>query len=122
MGMRQGDIYVEVVGYPLAHAETKADIDAFQFPNPDAPGRYRTAEALVKKYKNDYLIFGDIEVTVFSLAYQLVGMEKLLTDMMMKTEYVVPLFEACAKFQTEIGLRLIEKGVDAIWFDDDFGT
>ena len=122
MRMRQGDIYVEVIDYPLSHAETKADIEAFSFPDPDAPGRFRDAEALVKKYKNDYLIFGDIEVTVFSLAHQLVGMEKLLIDMMMETEYVVPLFEACAEYQTQIGLRLIEKGVDAIWFGDDFGT
>lgn len=122
MKMRQGDIYVEVVDYPLAHAETKADIEAYQFPDPFAPGRYRDAENLVKKYKEDYLIFGDIEVTVFSLAHQLVGMEKLLIDMMMETEYAVPLFEACAEFQTQIGLQLIERGVDAIWFGDDFGT
>jgi uroporphyrinogen decarboxylase len=122
MLMRQGDIYVEVLEYPLANAETKADIDAYKFPDPKAPGRFRDAEALVKKYKNDYLIFGDIEVTIFSLAHQLVGMEKLLIDMMMETEYVIPLFEACAEFQTQIGLRLIELGVDAIWFGDDFGT
>ena len=122
MKMRQGDIYVEVVDYPLSHAETKADIDAFSFPDPLAPGRYRDAEALIKKYKDDYLIFGDIEVTVFSLGHQLVGMEKLLIDMMMETEYVIPLFEACAEFQTQIGLQLIERGVDAIWFGDDFGT
>ena len=122
MRMRQGDIYVEVLEYPLANAKTKADIDAYQFPNPEAPCRFRDAESLVKKYKGDYLIFGDIEVTVFSLAHQLVGMEKLLVDMMMETEYVIPLFEACADYQTRIGLKLIEKGVDAIWFGDDFGT
>jgi uroporphyrinogen decarboxylase len=122
MLMRQGDIYVEVVDYPLAHAETKADIDKYVFPDVDAPGRFSDAEALVKKYHDEFLVFGDIEVTVFSLAHQLVGMEKLLIDMMMETEYVVPLFEACAEFQTQIGLRLIEKGVDAIWFGDDFGT
>lgn len=122
MRMRQGDIYVEVVDYPLANVETKSDLDAYQFPDPDAPGRYRDAEALVNKYKNDYLVFGDIEVTVFSLAHQLVGMEKLLIDMMMEAEYVIPLFEACAEYQTQIGLRLIRKGVDAIWFGDDFGT
>ncbi|HBB90594.1 MAG TPA: hypothetical protein DC042_02465 [Bacteroidales bacterium] len=122
MRMRQGDIYVEVVGYPLAHAETRADIEAFPFPDPDAPGRYRDAETLVKKYRDEFLVFGDIEVTVFSLAHQLVGMEKLLIDMMMETEYVIPLFEACAEFQTQVGLRLIERGVDAIWFGDDFGT
>lgn len=122
MLMRQGDIYVEVVDYPLSNAQTKADVNAYSFPEVDAPGRFRDAEALIKKYKNDYLIIGDIEVTVFSLAHQLAGMEKLLIDMMMETEYVIPLFEACAEFQTQIGLRLIEKGVDAIWFGDDFGT
>jgi len=122
MRMRMGTIYVEVIEYPLAHAETKADIDAYQFPDPDAPGRFRDAEMLVNKYKNDYLIFGDIEVTIFSLAHQLVGMEKLLVDMMMEAEYMIPLFEACAEYQTQIGLRLIEKGVDAIWVGDDFGT
>jgi uroporphyrinogen decarboxylase len=122
MLMREGDIYVEVVDYPLAHAQTKADIDDYAFPDIDAPGRFRDAEALVKKYHDEYLVFGDIEVTVFSLAHQLVGMEKLLMDMMMETAYVLPLFEACAEFQTQIGLRLIEKGVDAIWYGDDFGT
>ncbi len=118
--VRQGDTYVEVIEYPLEKAETKADIENFQFPDPDAPGRFK--DALVKKYKSDYLIIGDIEVTIFSLAHQLVGMEKLLVDMMMETEYVIPLFEACAEYQTQIGLRLIERGVDAIWVGDDFGT
>lgn len=122
MKMRQGDIYVEVVDYPLAYAETKQDIDQFKFPDPFAPGRYRDAEALIRKYHDDYLVIGDIEVTVFSLGHQLVGMEKLLIDMMMESEYVIPLFEACAEFQTQVGLQLIERGVDAIWYGDDFGT
>jgi len=122
MLMRQGDIYVEVVEYPLAHAQTKADIDAYNFPDINAPGRFLDAEALVNKYKEDYVVIGDIEVTVFSLAHQLVGMEKLLLDMMMEAEYVMPLFEACAAFQTQIGLKLVELGVDAIWYGDDFGT
>jgi uroporphyrinogen decarboxylase len=122
MKMRQGSIYVEVVDYPLAHAESKSDIADYQFPDPDAPGRYRDAEALINKFHSNYLIIGDIEVTLFSLAHQLVGMEKLLVDMLMETEYVGPLFKACAELQTAIGLRLIEKGADAIWFGDDFGT
>ena len=122
MKMRQGDIYVEVVDYPLAHAQTKNDVDAYNFPEVDAPGRFNDAEALVSRYHDEYLVFGDIEVTVFSLAHQLVGMEKLLVDMMLESEYVVPLFQRCADFQAEIGIRLIERGVDAIWFGDDFGT
>ncbi|WP_029901954.1 uroporphyrinogen decarboxylase family protein [Prevotella sp. 10(H)] len=122
MRMRQGQVYVEVVGYPLAHAETKADIDAFEFPDPYAPGRYRDAERLIAQYKKDYLIFGDVEVTIFSLAQQLVGLEKLLIDMMLEAEYVQPLFAKCTEYQTKIAAELIKRGVDAIWYGDDFGT
>jgi uroporphyrinogen decarboxylase len=42
--------------------------------------------------------------------------------MMLETEYVIPLFEACADYQTKVGLELIKRGVDSIWFGDDFGT
>ena len=122
MRMRQGDIYVEVVDYPLAGAQTAADIAAYSFPDPHASGRYKDVKALVKKYKDDYFIIGDIEVTIFSLAQQLAGMEKILIDMAMRAEYLDPLFSACTNFQTEIGLHLIELGVDAIWAGDDFGS
>ena len=122
MRMRQGQVYVEVVGYPLANAQTKADIDAYQFPDPYAPGRYRDAERLIGQYKKDYLVFGDVEVTIFSLAQQLVGLEKLLIDMMLEAEYVQPLFEKCTGFQTKVATELIRRGVDAIWYGDDFGT
>ncbi len=122
MRMRQGDIYVEVVDYPLANAQTAADIAAYSFPDPYASGRFRDAEALIKKYKDHYFIIGDIEVTVFSLAQQLVGMEKLLIDMLMGAEYLEPLFRACTDFQTKIGLQMVQLGIDAIWAGDDFGS
>lgn len=121
MRMKQGDIYVEVLEAPLRDAETADDVAAYPWPDPDAPGRYDDAESLVHRYKDDYLVIGDIEVTIFSLAQMLVGMEKLLMDMACEEDYVLPVFEACADFQTEIGLRLIERGVDAIWVGDDFG-
>ena len=115
-------LYVEVVEYPLANAQTAEDIKNYQFPDPDAPGRYRDAEALIKKYKDDYFIIGDIEVTLFSLAHQLAGFEKILMSMFMEDEYLEPLFAACGEFQTQIALRLIDRGVDAIWVGDDFGS
>ncbi len=122
MRMRQGDIYVEVAEYPLAHAETPGDVAAYTFPDPRASGRYDDVDLLVDIYKDDYFIIGDIEVTIFSLAHQLAGFEKLLLDMAMGAEYVKPLFKACAEFQTEIGIELIKRGVDAVWFGDDFGS
>ena len=122
MRMRQGQVYVEVVGYPLADAATKADIDAFTLPDPCAPGRYRDVERIVAQYKDNYFVIGDVEVTIFSLAQQLVGLEKLLVDMMLEAEYVQPLFEKCTAYQTRVAVELIKRGVDAIWYGDDFGT
>jgi len=121
MRMKQGPIYVEIMEFPLQHAESAADVAAYQWPDPDAPGRYDDAASLVAAYHDSHLVIGDIEVTVFSLAQMLVGMEKLLMDMACEEDYIIPLFEACAEFQTKIGLRLIERGVDAIWVGDDFG-
>jgi uroporphyrinogen decarboxylase len=45
----------------------------------------------VRAYKDRYVIIGDIEVTIFSLAQMLVGMEKSLMDMACGEEYVIPL-------------------------------
>jgi uroporphyrinogen decarboxylase len=122
MRMKQGSIYVEIVEFPLAHAQTIDDIENYQFPDPYAKGRYDDAEKLVKKYGKDYLVFADIEVTIFSLAQQLLGMEKLLMDMATGEEYIGRLFEKCADFQTKVGVELINKGIDAIWVGDDFGS
>ena len=120
--LKQGDLYVETVEFPLEDAETKADIDAFEWPNPHDPSRYIDAEYYINKYKDEYYIVGDIEVTILSLAQQLVGMEKLLVDMAMEEEYVEYLFQKCGEFQTEVGKELIRRGVDAIWVGDDFGS
>ncbi|MDR1043118.1 MAG: hypothetical protein LBL54_04355 [Clostridiales Family XIII bacterium] len=122
MRMRQGDIYVEVAEYPLAGAKSKADIDAYEWPDPHDPSRYKDAERLIAKYKDDYFIIGDIEVTILSLGQQLVGMEKLLMDMALGEEYVPYLFQKCEEFQTQVGLELVKRGVDAIWVGDDFGS
>ena len=86
------------------------------------PSRFIDVEKYVKKYKDDYVIIGDIELTIFSLAQQLVGMEKVLLDMAMGEEYLTYLFEKCAQFHTKLGLELIRRGVDAIWIGDDFGS
>jgi len=122
MRMRQGEIYVEIVTFPLAEVQTAFDIKAYAFPDPLIAQRYADAAKIVNQFKDSYLVIADIEVTIFSLAQELVGMEKLLIDMASGAEYVQPLFRACADFQTQVGLKLIECGVDALWVGDDFGS
>lgn len=114
--------YDEAVLRPLANVETIKDLDAYQLPNPLAAGRFDLAEKMITRYKDDYAMVGDLEATIFELAWNLVGMEKFLMDMAMEEDYIGELLDRVAAFNTAIGVRLIELGADVIWMGDDFGT
>ncbi len=122
MRMKPGELYVEVVEFPLATVQTAADVAAYTFPDPHAAGRYDDAKELVNRYAETYFITGCLGLSIYSLAQQLVGMEKLMLDMAAGAEYLEPLLTACTDFQIEIARNLIECGVDAIWVGDDFGS
>ncbi len=122
MKMRQGPIYMEVIEHPLANVETAQEIQDFPFPDPLAEGRYDDAAMYIEKYKNDYFIVGDMELTMFDMMQQLVGLEKLLIDMAMEAEYIPTLIDKTKNFALAVGKHLVSLGVDGIWAGDDFGA
>jgi len=122
MKLRQGPIYMEVVPpAPMSHFETPQDVDDFEFPNPLAEGRFDDAEMYVDKYRGEYFIVGDMELTMFDMMHLAVGMEKLLMDMALEKPYIEPLIQKMKDFSLAIGKRLVSLGVDGIWAGDDFG-
>jgi uroporphyrinogen decarboxylase len=122
MKLRQGPVYMEVVApLPMAHFETVEDVEAFEFPDPLADGRFDDAAMYIEKYGGEYFIVGDMELTMFDLMHLSVGMEKLLIDMAMGKPYVAVLIEKTKNFSLAIGKRLVSMGVDGIWAGDDFG-
>ncbi len=122
MKMRQGPIYMEVLQHPLANVETAKQVEDFPFPDPLAEGRFDDAAMYIENYNNDYFIIGDMELTMFDMMQQLVGLEKLLVDMAMDAEYVSPLIDKTRDFALAVGKRLVSMGVDGIWAGDDFGA
>ena len=122
MVMRQGPIYMEVIKYPMAHVKTAKDVEEFKFPDPLAEGRYDDAEKYIKKYKDEYFIIGDMELTMYDMMQQLVGTEKLLMDMAMGSEYVEPLMDKTKTFALAVGKKLVSMGVNGVWTGDDFGA
>jgi uroporphyrinogen decarboxylase len=122
MKMRQGPLYMELVEHPMAHVKTPEDVEAFPFPDPLAEGRFDDAEMTIKKYRGKYFIWGDVEVTVFALARNLVGMEKLLVDMALGEPYVEALLDKCEDFSLAVARRLVSLGVDGILGGDDYGA
>jgi uroporphyrinogen decarboxylase len=122
MVMRQGPLYMEVIEAPLADVSSVDEVEDFAFPDPGAPGRYDDAQAEIERYGGDYFIIGDLELTMFEMAWHMVGLEKLMIDLSMGEPYVGALLDRVKAFSIGVGKKLAELGVDAIWTGDDFGT
>jgi uroporphyrinogen decarboxylase len=122
MKMRPGLVYMDVVEHPLANVQTPEEIAAFPFPDPLADGRYDDAAFYISRYKATHFIIGDMELTMFDMMQQLLGLEKLLVDMAEGAPYLESLMDKCKDFALEVGKKLTGLGVDAIWAGDDFGA
>jgi len=121
MVFKDTGLYNEFIEYPLEKAKTKNDILNYTFPNPYADGRFDFAKKTVTKYKENYMIIGDLETSIFETAWYLVGLEKFLIDLVMENEYVPYLLDEVMMINTRIGEELIKLGADIIWCGDDFG-
>jgi uroporphyrinogen decarboxylase len=122
MKMRQGPIYMEVIEYPLGNVQEAQEVEDLFFPDPLADGRYDDAAKYIAKYKDEYFIIGDMELTMFDMMQQLVGLEKLLMDMAMEAPYLPALMDKTKNFALAVGKKLVSMGVDGIWAGDDFGA
>jgi len=98
------------------------EVDEFKMPDPLAPGRWDLAEKMIKRYKDNFAIVGDLETTIFELSWNLVGMEKFLMDLIMEKPYVFALMDKVMEYNLACGKKMVELGVDMIWTGDDFGT
>ncbi|MEN8137715.1 MAG: uroporphyrinogen decarboxylase family protein [Bacteroidota bacterium] len=122
MKMRQGPTYMDVIDAPLKNIETAEEAEAYQFPDATDPSRYIQAEQDIAEFGKEYFVIGDVEVTLFAMVRQLVGMEKLMIDMMMEAEYIPVLVRKSKEFAIAVSRELAKRGVDAIWFGDDYGA
>ncbi|MFC2089838.1 uroporphyrinogen decarboxylase family protein [Bacteroidota bacterium] len=115
-------LYNEFIEFPLAHAVSKSDILDYTFPDPNAEGRYDEARKTIAKYGDSHAIVGDIETSFWETSWYLVGLEKLMLDMMLESPYVETLFDRVMEINLEIGSNLIRLGADMLWAGDDFGS
>lgn len=122
MKMKQGPLYMEVVEPPLANVTSVGEVLSYPFPDPCAGGRMDDAKAYIDKYKHDYFIVGDLELTIFEMSWHMVGLEKFMMDLAMGEKYVGALLDRVKEFSIAIGKQLAELGVDGIWAGDDFGA
>ena len=122
MVMRPGLLYYDVVGMPFSGATSADDVRRFAFPDPLAAGRFANAQRDIARFKQDFFVIGDLELTMFEMAWHMTGMEKFMIDMSSGEEYIGVLLDRVLEFSVGVGKRLVELGVDGIWTGDDFGA
>ncbi len=122
MKMKMGIAWYDVVRGPLENVSSVQEVMDLPFPDPNDDARFEDAERYIEKYKGEYFIIGDVELTMFEMAWHMVGLQKFMTDMAMGEPYIEPLIDRCMEWSIGIGKRLVELGVDGIWTGDDFGA
>lgn len=122
MYMKPTQLYVEVVKCPLENIMTKEDAERYPFPDPYARGRFEKAKRDILKYGNSYFIIGDVEISLFEMAWHLTGLEKYMTGMLCDEPWIEPLNDRVEEWSTGLALQLVNAGVDAIWFGEDLGS
>jgi len=122
MFMKPTKLYVEVVKCPLENAQSVSDIENYRFPDAYASGRFDKAKRDIDKYGKDYFVIGDVEISLFELAWHLTGLEKYLTALISDEPWLELLNDRVEEWSTGLALQLVKAGVDAIWFGEDLGT
>jgi len=122
MFMKPGPLYVDVVKCPLENADKTEDIERYSFPDPLAPGRFDKAKRDIDRFGKDYFLIGDVEITIFELAWHLTGLEKYMIAMLCDEPWLSLLNDRVEEWSTSIALQLVKAGVDAIWLGEDLGS
>ena len=122
MHMKPTALYVEVVKCPLENASTTCEIEQYRFPDAYAPGRFDKAKRDISRFGKDYFIIGDVEISLFEMAWHLTGLEKYLIGMMQDATWVEALNDKVEQWSTGLAIQLVKAGADAIWLGEDLGS
>ena len=115
-------VYYEQVYYPLAAAETIADLDAYRWPSPDWYD-YGELRGLARQYPDRAVQCG--YAAVFYYHNKLRGLQESLMDPLLRPEFTKELVRRVSAFFQEYHRRCFEAAGDAIQLTqvtDDLGS
>jgi uroporphyrinogen decarboxylase len=122
MHMKPTPLYVEVVKCPLNGVSSVEEVERYHMPDPYAPGRIENALRDIARFKKDYFLIGDCEISMFEMAWHLTGLEDYLIGMADEEEWVDALNDKVEAFTTGLAEQLAKAGADAIWLGEDLGS
>jgi uroporphyrinogen decarboxylase len=96
-----------------------ADFARFTPPDPHAPFRFTAIEAAVQKYGGDKAIIVHLN-DVFSLPRYLVGMQGLLTAIVVEPDLVRALVEMSVEYNLALAKEVAARGIKIVYTGDDY--
>lgn len=108
-----------VAVHPLADSR---DLDAFAWPDPEAPGLLDEAAWVIEQDGGERFVVPNLGFALFERAWTLRGFEQFLLDMADDPGFATDLLERIAEIQLVLIRRFLEAGVDGGYFGDDYGA
>jgi uroporphyrinogen decarboxylase len=104
---------------PLASSR---DLDAFDWPDPDAPGLLADAERTIARDGAEYFVVPNLGFALFERAWALRGFEQFFMDMALDAAFAGELLDRITAIQLRLIGRFLALGVDGAYFGDDYGA
>jgi uroporphyrinogen decarboxylase len=108
-----GQPYYNNIFHPLAEAETLADLKAYQWPDPEDPGRFRGLREKASKlyHETDYALVMDLCLDgLLDNSREVLGLEKSMMDFYGNPEFM----EAWLDMYTEYSIRFFNRLLDEV--------
>jgi len=117
--------YMELTNAPLAHAETVADVEQYDWPRPDEvvlpdlPAGFDLAA-----WKADKVILDSSCICPFGVPWSMLGMEKMMMDLAINPAVIEAVVAKVQNYTMALLGRILEKypgAIDLIGCGDDYG-
>ena len=104
--------------YPLIAGHDA--LDRYPFPDPPMPGRFEAADSTLKG-RGDRYVRASVWFTLFERLWMLRGFENMLMDPYLNARDFCLLRDRVVEYNLAVIDQWLERGVDAIFFSDDWG-
>lgn len=106
------------VGFSI---KTRSDLKNFSWPNPDDESRLDGIKSAVRMGKEkDIFVVGSIRGP-FSSSWLMIGFNEMMIKLYDDPDFLEEIMKGCTNFYIRGAEKMIEAGVDAILFTDDYG-
>jgi uroporphyrinogen decarboxylase len=111
-------------GYWHAHAPLAQapDLNAFQWPDPQAPELLDHAKAALAADHAEHFALPNFGFALFERAWSLRGFDQFLIDLVTEPAWAEELLERITQIQLQLARRFIALGVDGGYLGDDYGA